>query len=175
MATKAELTTGSASAATEHTEEPQLAELVTQEAGLSTEIELKVIRNDLVHYKYTYKENQVPTQKVQIVLQSKQAEQYCLGVAKLQKKRRNRAQESSRSLADWHHMEVHSHHAPKREAGLYSHFMPHRNRSAQVAGAGAATEHVFPTDASANSYNRRRIAIDADAAIRSHGHCSQSS
>ena len=86
MATKAELTTGSASAATEHTEEPQLAELVTQEAGLSTEIELKVIRNDLVHYKYTYKGNQVPTQKVQIVLQSKQPEQYCLGVAKLQKK-----------------------------------------------------------------------------------------
>ena len=32
------LTDGSASAATEHTEEPQLAELVTQEAGLSTEI-----------------------------------------------------------------------------------------------------------------------------------------
>ena len=91
MATKAELTTGSASAATEHTEEPQLAELVTQEAGLSTEIELKVIRNDLVHYKYTVKANQVPTQKVQIVLQSKQAEQYCLGVARLQKKRRNRA------------------------------------------------------------------------------------
>ncbi len=86
MATKAELTTGSASAATEHTEEPQLAELVTQEAGLSTEIELKVIRNDLVHYKYTYKGNQVPTQKVQVVLQSKQPEQYCLGVAKLQKK-----------------------------------------------------------------------------------------
>ena len=69
MDTKAELTTASASAATEHTkepqvaerasaatehtEEPQLAELVTQEAGLSTEIELRVIRNDLVHYKYT--------------------------------------------------------------------------------------------------------------------------
>ena len=88
MATEAELTTGSASAATEHTEEPQLRELVTQEAGLSTEIELKVIRNDLVHYKYTIKANQapVPTQKVQIVLQSKQAEQYCLGVARLQKK-----------------------------------------------------------------------------------------
>ena len=90
MASKAELTTGSASAATEHTEEPQLAELVTQEAGLSTEIELKVIRNDLVSYKYTWKGNEVSTQKVQIVLQSKQAEQYCLGVAKLQKKR-NRA------------------------------------------------------------------------------------
>ena len=86
MATQAELTTESASAATEHTEEPQLAELVTQEAGLSTEIELKVIRNDLVHYKYTVKANQVPTQKVQIVLQSKQAEQYCVGIARLQKK-----------------------------------------------------------------------------------------
>ena len=86
MATKAELTTDSASAATEHTEEPQLAELVTQEAGLSTEIELKVIRNDLVHYKYIYNGKEVPTQKVQIVLQSKQAEQYCLGIARLQKK-----------------------------------------------------------------------------------------
>ena len=91
MATKAELTIGSASAATEHTEEPQLRELVTQEAGLSTKIELKVIRNDLMHYTYTYKGNEVSLQKVQIVLQSKQAEQYCLGVAKLQKKRRNRA------------------------------------------------------------------------------------
>ena len=86
MATKPELTTGNASAATQHTEEPQLAELVTQEAGLSTEIELKVVRNDLVQYTYTYKGNEVSTQKVQIVLQSKQAEQYCLGVAKLQKK-----------------------------------------------------------------------------------------
>ena len=86
MATKAARTTDSGSAATERTEEPQLAELVTQEAGLSTEIELKVIRNDLVHYNYTVKGNQVSTQKVQIVLQSKQAEQYCLGVAKLQKK-----------------------------------------------------------------------------------------
>ena len=88
MATKADLSTGSASAATEHAEEPQLAELVTQEAGLSTEIELKVIRNDIVHYKYTVKANQaqVPTQKVQIVLQSKQAAQYCLGIARLQRK-----------------------------------------------------------------------------------------
>ena len=114
MATKAELTTGSASAATEHTEEPQLAELVTQEAGLSTEIELKVVRNDLVHYTYLFKGNQVSTQKVQIVLQSKQAEQYCLGVAKLQKKDETELKkESSRSLADWHHMEVPSHYTPQ--------------------------------------------------------------
>ena len=86
MPAQEERTTGSAGAATEHTEEPQLAELLTQGAGLSIQIELKVIRSDHVHYKYTWKGNQVPTQKVQIVLQSKQPEQYCLGVAKLQRK-----------------------------------------------------------------------------------------
>ena len=74
------------SAATEHTAEPQLAELLTQEAGLSTEIELKVIRNDLLHYTYPWQGKQIPTQKVQVVLQSKIPEQYCLGVAKLQRK-----------------------------------------------------------------------------------------
>ena len=79
-------TDGNSSAATEHTEEPQLAEIVSQEAGSSTAIELKVIRNDLVHYTYPWKGQQIPTQKLQIVLQSKAAEQYCLGVAKLQKK-----------------------------------------------------------------------------------------
>ena len=56
-----------------------------QEAGLSTEIELKVIRNDLTDYTYTFKGNEVATQKLQIVLQSKIAEQYCLAVAKLQR------------------------------------------------------------------------------------------
>ncbi len=63
------LNAGSNSAATEHTQEPQLDELVNQEAGLSTEIELKVIRNDLIDYTYTFKGNEVATQKVQIVLQ----------------------------------------------------------------------------------------------------------
>ena len=82
MATRAELTPGGASAATEHTEEPQLAEIVNQEAGLSTEIELKVIRNDHLHYTYPWQGKQIPTQKVQVVLQSKVPEQYCLGIAK---------------------------------------------------------------------------------------------
>ena len=71
---------GNSSVATEHTEEPQLAEIVNQEAGSSTAIELKVIRNDLVPYTYPWKGAQITTQKVQIVLQSKVAEQYCLGV-----------------------------------------------------------------------------------------------
>jgi hypothetical protein len=66
----AELAAGSDGAATEHTEGPQLAELVNQEAGSSTEIELKVIRNDLTDYTYKFKGNEVATQKVQIVLQS---------------------------------------------------------------------------------------------------------
>ena len=70
MATKAELTTGSASAATElteepqlaatehtkgaateHNEEPQLAELVTQESGLSSTVQVTLTEsqyNDLL-------------------------------------------------------------------------------------------------------------------------------
>ena len=60
-----------------------MAELVNQEAGSSTEIELKVIRNVLEHYTYTANGKQILMQKVQIVLQSKVAEQYCLGVAKI--------------------------------------------------------------------------------------------
>ena len=39
-------------------------------------------------YTYTWQGKEVHTQKLQIVLQSKIAEQYCLGVAKLQKKDR---------------------------------------------------------------------------------------
>ena len=66
-----EPTTGSDSAATEHTEEPQLAELVNQEAGLSSEIELKVIRNEIIDYTYPFNGNQVTAQKVQVILQSK--------------------------------------------------------------------------------------------------------
>ena len=78
-----ELTAGSDSAATEHTEVPQLAELINQEAGSSTEIELKVIRIDHVGYRYAFSGSQAPTQKLQIILQSEIGEQYCLGVAKL--------------------------------------------------------------------------------------------
>ena len=102
----AELAAGSDSAATEYTEVPQLAELVNQEAGSSTEIELKVIRNDLLDYTYSYNGNQVATQKVQIILQSKIAEQYCLGVAKLKNKDKAELKKNGRSLADWQHMDV---------------------------------------------------------------------
>ena len=82
MSSKAEQAQG---AATENTEEPQLAELVNQEAGLSSEIELKVIRRDILDYTYNWQGRQVPTQKLQVLLQSKLPDQYCLGVAKLVK------------------------------------------------------------------------------------------
>ena len=65
--------------------EPELAELLNQEASLTSEIELQVIRNQLIDYSYTKNGSQIQAQKLQIVLQSKIPEQYCLGVAKLQK------------------------------------------------------------------------------------------
>ena len=80
---------GSGGSATEHAEEPQLAELLNQEAGLSSGIELKVIRNEIIDYTYPYNGNQLSAQKVQVILQSKIPDQYCLGVARLQKKDKN--------------------------------------------------------------------------------------
>ena len=77
--------TGNDGAATEHTEEPQLAELLNQEAGMTSEIELKVIRNQIIEYPYKFEGTSMLTQKMQIVLQPKIPNQYCLGVARLQK------------------------------------------------------------------------------------------
>ena len=155
---------GSNSAATDHTEEPQSVELVNQEASMSTEIELQIIRNEIVDYTYPWQGNQVPTQKVQTILQWKIATQYYLGVAKLQKKDKNELKAIAKRWqigTTWKFKTL----TPQRQAGLYSHSMPHRNRSAQAASTGAATEHGFPTGASANSYHRRHIRIAADAAI----------
>ena len=82
-------TTGNDGAATEHAEEPQLAELLNQGAGLTSVIELKVVRNQAIEYYYKEEGTQVLAQKVQVVLQSKIPNQYCLGVAKMQKKRQS--------------------------------------------------------------------------------------
>ena len=69
----------------------------------------------------------------------------------------------------WHHLEVQRHHTPQREAGLHSHPMPHCYRSAQVTGAGVATEHALSTGTRAKRYYRRCIATEADATFRPHG------
>ena len=80
-----EQSTSNKSAAVQQTEEVQLAEMVNQEACRSCEIELKVIRAQIVGYTYSWNGKQVETQKLQVILQSKVAEQYCIGVARLQK------------------------------------------------------------------------------------------
>ena len=95
-----------------------MAELINQEAGSSTEIELKVFRNEIQEYTYTWQGTQVSSQKVQIVLQSKNAEQYCVGVAILQKEDKTELKTMADRL---------SHH-----------------RSARGEGAGIATEHALP-------------------------------
>ena len=73
-------------AATEHSEEPQLAELLNQDAGQTSVIELKVVKSQVIEYSFKIDGGQVSSQKVQVVLQSKIPNQYCLGVARLQKK-----------------------------------------------------------------------------------------
>ena len=73
-------------AATEHTPETQLSEILSDGAGLTSDIELKVIRNAIMSYSYPWKGTDVATQELQVVLQSKIEDQYCLGVVKIQKK-----------------------------------------------------------------------------------------
>ena len=73
-------------AATEHSEEPQLAELLNQEAGQTSVIELKVVKNQVIDYSFKIEGAHMSSQKVHVALQSKNPNQYCLGVAKMQKK-----------------------------------------------------------------------------------------
>ena len=80
------VTNAKSKAATEHAEELQLAKLVNQEASLSSEIELQVIRNEVIEYTYSWNGEQVRMQKLHVLLQSKIPDQYCLGVAKVRKK-----------------------------------------------------------------------------------------
>ena len=70
-------------AATEDTEEPQLAELLNQEAGNSIVVELKVFHKAVIDYRWKVDGGERSSQKIQVVLQSKIPDQYCLGVAKM--------------------------------------------------------------------------------------------
>ncbi len=62
----------------EHAEEAQLSELFSQETGLSSDIELNVIRNKLISYagKDRRDGKEWTSQKMQVIPQSKIAEQY---------------------------------------------------------------------------------------------------
>jgi len=72
-------------AATEHSDATPLSEVLNQESGQAGVHELRVVRAGIVDYVYTWQGKQVETQKVQVLLQSYRPEEYCLGVAKLQK------------------------------------------------------------------------------------------
>jgi hypothetical protein len=92
--------TGSGGAATEHAEEPQLAELLNQEPGLSSGIELKVIRNEIIDYTYPYNGNQL------LALAVQNSRPVLLGCCQTSEERQKRAQGNCGPLADWYHVEV---------------------------------------------------------------------
>ena len=73
-------------AATEHIDVTPLSELLNQECGQTGAYDLKVVRVEIMDYTYPWQGKQIATQKVQALLQSHKPDEYCLGVAKLQKK-----------------------------------------------------------------------------------------
>ena len=86
-------------AATEHSDTTPLSELLNQESGQAGAHELKVIRVEIADYSYSWQGKQIATQKVQALLQSHKPEEYCLGVAKLQKKDKKELQEVLKRFA----------------------------------------------------------------------------
>ncbi len=86
------------SAATEHSHATPLSELLNQESGQTGEYEFTVLRAVILEYTYPWQGKKVPTQKVQALLQSHKPEEYCLGVAKLQKKTRRNYKRYSNAL-----------------------------------------------------------------------------
>jgi len=74
-------------AATEHSDaKPLLSEVLNQESGQAGVHDLRVLHARLVDYLYPWQGKQVEAQKVQVLFQSYRPEEYCLGVAKLQRK-----------------------------------------------------------------------------------------
>ena len=86
-------------AATEHIDATPLSELLNQESGQTGAYELKVVRVEIVDYSYPWQGKQVATQKIQVLLQSHKPEEYCLGVAKLQKKDKKELQQMLKRFA----------------------------------------------------------------------------
>ena len=74
---------------TERGAEAQLVELLSQEAGLTGEYELKVLRSCIIDYTYTWSGKEIASQKLLVLLQSHIPEQYCGGTARLQKQNKD--------------------------------------------------------------------------------------
>ena len=95
-----DLASAASPAATEHSDEgTPLSELLNQESGQAGAYELKVARVELIDYSYPWQGKQIATQKLQALLQSQKPEEYCLGVAKLQKKDKKELQEVLKRFA----------------------------------------------------------------------------
>ena len=165
-------TSGESTAAAEHTEEQQLAELLNQEAGLTSEIELQVIRNQLIDYSYVKGGAQVTAQKLQIVFQSKMPDQYCLGVAKLQKNDKaelKKVQEHWKTHTVWKFKAINL----LNEKPAFIHTACRiaidlrKSRAEKMLQSTAFPQAPVPTVTIAD------IAIEANAAVRPHGHSSQ--
>ena len=87
-------------AATEHSDTTPLSQLLNQGSGQAGAYELKVVRAEIVdYYTYTWQGKQIATQKVQVLLQSHNPIEYCLGLAKLQKKNKRELQQVLKRFA----------------------------------------------------------------------------
>ena len=73
--------TASSAAATEHSDTTPLSQLLIQESGQEGAYELTVVRAEIIDYTYPWQGKQIATQKVQVLLQSHNPIEYCLGVA----------------------------------------------------------------------------------------------
>ena len=87
------------SAATEHSHATPLSELLNQESGQTGEYDFKVLRVEIIDYTYPWQGKKISTQKVQALLQSHKPDEYCLGVAKLQKKDQKELQQVLKRFA----------------------------------------------------------------------------
>ena len=76
-----------------------LSELLNQECGQTGAHELKVVRAEIIDYSYSWQGKQIATQKIQVLLQSHKPEEYCLGVAKLQKRDKKELQQVLKRFA----------------------------------------------------------------------------
>jgi hypothetical protein len=158
--------------ATEHTEEAQLAELLNQEAGLTSEIELKVIRNELIEYTYKWDGKEVKSQKVQVIFQSKIPEQYCLGVAKLQKKdatELKKIQDRFQTGTTWKYTDI----KLLNDKPAFVHTSVRITIDLRKSKGQAMLQSTSFPPAPVPTCTITDIATSANATLRSHGHSSK--
>ena len=63
-----------------------LSELVSDEAGQTGGWDLQVFRSEFQEYSYIWKGTSVTSKKLVVILKSSRPQQYCLGIARMQKK-----------------------------------------------------------------------------------------